>query len=74
MKDVLKIHLKSLYDIIGKLTVAWRTTISYDSSPGSRDECRPLPTSMINQCLSLAAVFCIYFKRIYCKTPFNYCF
>ena len=42
---------------MGKLTEAWGTTISYDSSVGSRSKCRRLPTSMINEFLSLVAGF-----------------
>ena len=37
---VLKIHSKSLAYITGKLTDAWRTPISYESSVGSRDRFR----------------------------------
>ena len=44
--DVLKNHLKSLRCTSGKLTGAWITSISYDSSLGSRYGCRLLPTSM----------------------------
>ena len=57
MIDILKIHLKSLRYNIGKLTEAWRTPISYDSSIGSRDGCRPLPASMIERLLFLVAGF-----------------
>ena len=57
MIDVLKIHSKSLRFTIGKLTKAWRTSISYDSSVGSRDGCRSLSTSMMMQFLSLVAGF-----------------
>ena len=57
MIDILKIHLKSLRYNIGKLTEAWRTPISYDSSIGSRDGCRPLPASMIERFLFLVAGF-----------------
>ena len=35
----------------------WRTPISYNSSVGRRDGCRPLPTSMMKQFLSLVAGF-----------------
>ena len=57
MIDVFKIHSKSFRYTIGKLTEAWRTPISYDSSVGSRDGCRPLPTSMMKRFLSLVAGF-----------------
>ena len=57
MIDLFKIHLKSLRYTIGKLTEAWRTPISDDSSGGSRDECRPLPRSMMKRFLSLVALF-----------------
>ena len=54
---VLKIHSKSLAYITGKLTDAWRTPISYESSVGSRDRFTPLPISMMKRFLSLAAGF-----------------
>ena len=57
MVDVLKIHLKSLRYTIGKLTEAWKTPIFYDSSVGTRDGCRPLPTSLMKRFLSLVAGF-----------------
>ena len=57
MIDLFKIHLKSLRYTIGKLTEAWRTPISDDSSGGSRDGCRPLPRSMMKRFLSLVALF-----------------
>ena len=49
MKDVLKIHLKSLKHTIGKFTEAGRTPSSYDSTVGSRDRCRARPKSMMKR-------------------------
>ena len=57
MIGVLKIHSKSLKYAIGKLTQAWRISISYDSSVGSRGECRPLPKALMKRFLSVVAGF-----------------
>ena len=57
MTDVLKIHFKSLKYAIGKLTEAWRTPVSYDSSVVSRYGCRPLPTSFMKRFLSFVVGF-----------------
>ena len=57
MIDVVKTHSKSLKYAIEKLTEAWRIPISDDSSVGSGDGCRPLPTSLMKRFLSLIAGF-----------------
>ena len=57
MIDVLKINSKSLKYDIEKLTEAWRIPISDNSSVGSGDGCRPLPTSLMKRFLSLITGF-----------------
>ena len=57
MIDALKKHSKSLRNTTGKLTEAWGTPNSCDSSVNSRDRCRPLSKSMMKRFLSLVAGF-----------------
>ena len=54
MIEVIEIHSKSL-KYSKRKQEAWRTPISYDSSVGSRNGCRPLRTSKMKQLLSLVA-------------------
>ena len=63
MIDVLQINSKSLRYTIGELTEAWRTPNSCDSSVNTRDECRPLPASMMKRFLSLVAGFAFTSKE-----------
>ena len=55
MIEVIEIHSKSLKYSKRKQKEAWKTPISYDSSVGSRNGCRPLRTSKMKQLLSLVA-------------------
>ena len=73
MIDVNKIHSKHFRRTAGKLTEVWRTPISYDSSVVSRDRCRPLPTSMMKQFLSLVAGFAFASKECF-EIPSDDCF
>ena len=57
MIDIFKIHSKSLKYTIERLKEAWWTSTSYDSSVGSRDGCRPLPSIYNEAILSAVAGF-----------------